>query len=468
MIHPRTIHAETRACSVKAECGWLESAGPGELLAKYAGSVPRYTSYPTAVQFKPDVGAETYAQWLGSTASDAKLSLYLHIPFCTELCWYCGCHTAVARNRAPIDDYVETLLEEIDLVAAATASTGGVSAVHFGGGSPNILQESHLERLLGRLHKRFGLDRHAELAAELDPRGVSEAWIRHAARLGLNRVSLGVQTFDPAVQALINRRQSAGIVRHVVDALRDAGIEAINFDLMYGLPRQTTKSVLETVDESLGLAPDRIALFGYAHVPWMMARQRLIKDDDLPDLRQRLQQQLAAAASLRAADYLPIGLDHFAKPDDDLATAARSGRLHRNFQGYTTDAATCLIGFGASAIGRFPQGFVQNRPDVPQWRAAVRAGQFATARGIALSGDDRLRASIIERLMCDLEADIGAFSQGMTGERLAEMEADGIVQCAGDKISVTEPGRPFLRSVCAVFDRYLPPVHGERRHAIAV
>jgi len=216
------------------------------------------------------------------------------------------------------------------------------------------------------------------------------------------------------------------------------------------------------------LAPDRIALFGYAHVPWMMARQRLIETADLPDSRQRLHQQLAASASLKAADYLPIGLDHFAKPEDELARASCAGRLHRNFQGYTTDAAQCLIGFGASSIGKFPQGFVQNKPDVPQWRATVRSGQFATARGIALSDDDRLRATIIERLMCDLKADIGEISRADYDDRLAEMAGDGIIHLEGDRIRVTEPGRPFLRSICAVFDRYLPPVHGDRRHAIAV
>jgi oxygen-independent coproporphyrinogen-3 oxidase len=468
MIQQPIMHAGARPCSVKPGCGWLETAGPDELLAKYASAVPRYTSYPTAVQFKPDFDGRTYAEWLGAIAPQAKLSLYLHVPFCKELCWYCGCHTAVARSQGPIDDYVETLLQEIDLVAAAIGGTRGVSAVHFGGGSPNILQAHHLARLVERLHHHFDIDRDAEIAAELDPRGTSEAWIRHAARLGFNRVSLGVQTFDPTVQALINRHQGPGMVRHMVDALREAGIEGVNFDLMYGLPRQTTKTVLDAIDETLDLAPDRIALFGYAHVPWMMARQRLIKDDDLPDLRQRLHQQLAASASLKAADYLPIGLDHFAKPEDELAIAARNGALHRNFQGYTTDAAECLIGFGASSIGKFPQGFAQNKPDVPQWRAAVRSGQFATARGIALSDDDRRRANIIERLMCDLQADIGEVSGTDTDDRLAGMEADGIIVRDGQKITITEPGRPFLRSVCAVFDRYLAPVQRERRHAIAV
>ncbi|MBL8895230.1 MAG: oxygen-independent coproporphyrinogen III oxidase [Rhizobiales bacterium] len=457
-----------RHCSVKAQCGWPGTAGPDELLAKYARPVPRYTSYPTAVQFKPDVDAGTYAEWLAGTDSHAAISLYLHIPFCTELCWYCGCHTAVARSETPIDDYVETLLAEIDLVSRVIGGRRRVSALHFGGGSPNILKPHHLEHLIARLHQHFDFNHDLEFAAELDPRGTSDAWIRKAASLGLNRASLGVQTFETGVQAMINRRQSLGMVRRLVETLRDAGIEGINFDLMYGLPRQTTKSVLDTIDEALDLVPDRIALFGYAHVPWMMARQRLIKDEDLPDSHQRLQQQLAASASLKAADYMPVGLDHFAKQGDDLAIAARNGTLRRNFQGYTTDAAQCLIGFGASSIGKSPQGFVQNKSDVPQWRAAIRSGQLATARGIALTDDDRRRASIIERLMCDLEADIGEFSRGDTADRLAEMEADGLIIREGERIAITEPGRPFLRSVCAVFDRYLPPVHGERRHAIAV
>ena len=258
------------------------------------------------------------------------------------------------------------------------------------------------------------------------------------------------------------------MVRHVVDALRDAGIEAVNFDLMYGLPRQTTKSVLETIDETLSFAPDRIALFGYAHVPWMMARQRLIKDDDLPDSRQRLHQQLAAAACLRVAGYLPIGLDHFAKPEDESGQGRAQWKVASQFPGLHHRCRAMLIGFGASSIGKFPQGFVQNRPDVPQWRAAIRSGTFATARGITLSDDDRRRARIIERLMCNLEAVVSDISRREIDGRLAEMEADGIVQTLGDWIAITEPGRPFLRSVCAVFDSYLPPVHGQRRHALAV
>lgn len=468
MIEQGIIDAQTRPCSVKADCGWLDTPGSEELLAKYAKAVPRYTSYPTAVQFKPDVNDKTCAQWLGAIASDATLSLYLHIPFCKELCWYCGCHTAVARSQAPIDDYVETLLAEIDLVSAAIGGRRLVSAIHFGGGSPNILKEYHLKKLIEKLHERFDLNPNMEFAAELDPRGTTEAWIRTAASLGLNRASLGVQTFEPTVQSLINRRQSPAMARRLVEALRETGIDGINFDLMYGLPRQTTKSVLDAIDETLDLAPDRIALFGYAHVPWMMARQRLIKDEDLPDARQRLQQQLAASASLKAAGYLPIGLDHFAKPEDELAIAVRDGKLHRNFQGYTTDAAQCLVGFGASSIGRFPRGFVQNRADVPQWRGAIRAGQLATARGIALSEDDRRRGKIIERLMCDLEADVSEISRRETDQRLAGMEADGLIETLGDWIAVTEPGRPFLRSICAVFDDYLAPAAAQRRHAVAV
>ena len=226
MIIQSTAQGGTGRCSVKAACGWLDSAGPDELLTKYARAVPRYTSYPTAVQFKPDLGADTYAAWLGAIAPDASLSLYLHIPFCKELCWYCGCHTAVARSAGPIDDYVETLLTEIDLVGDAIGGRRRVSALHFGGGSPNILQERHLEKLVARLHDRFDFDPHVEFAAELDPRGTSDAWISQAARLGLNRASLGVQTFEPDVQAMINRRQSPGMVRHLVETLRDAGIEA--------------------------------------------------------------------------------------------------------------------------------------------------------------------------------------------------------------------------------------------------
>jgi oxygen-independent coproporphyrinogen-3 oxidase len=439
--------------------------------------VPRYTSYPTAVHFSPAVDAEKYAEWLGGIAPQSALALYLHIPFCRELCWYCGCHTAVARNQSPIDDYVETLLAEIDLVSKRIGHRARVSSVHFGGGSPNTLSTQHLQLLFAKLHDCFVFSPDAAIAAELDPRTLSSAWIRNAARLGMNRASLGVQVFDPNVQAAINRRQSYDLVRHTVETLREEGIEAINFDLMYGLPRQTTRSLLDTVEQSLDLKPQRMALFGYAHVPWMMARQRLIRDEDLPSPTQRLQQQVTAAASLKAAGYVPIGLDHFARPEDALAIAAETGGLHRNFQGYTAERADHLVGFGASSISSFAAGFAQNIAAVPKWRAAIRAGQPAIARGLILTADDRFRAAIIERLMCTLTVDLAELSRSwqrsldeLTEElaRLTEMESDGLLSVKDYTIAVTEPGRPFLRNVCAAFDRYLLRGEGAPRHALAI
>jgi oxygen-independent coproporphyrinogen III oxidase len=448
---------------MRADCGWRRSAGPARLIAKYAGAVPRYTSYPTAAQFSTAINGDIYQDWLGAIPANARASLYVHVPFCKELCWYCGCHTAVARTHAPVSDYVEMLASEIRIIGKHIGRPVRISSLHFGGGSPNMLSPGNLETILGNLRRCFDFASDISIAAELDPRSLSENWIKSAVRLGLNRVSLGVQVFDRDVQAAVNRHQSFEMVRRTVETLRGEGVSAINFDLMYGLPRLTTARLLETIDLAAELDPQRVALFGYAHVPWMMARQRLIRDDELPGSFERLQQQLAAAGALKAAGLVQLGLDHFAQPDDSLAVAAAKGRMRRNFQGYTADHADYLIGFGASSISSLPQGFAQNASSVPSWRTAIGAGKSAVSRGVILSEDDRFRGAIIERLMCDLAIDLDdvcrqwsmqAGDLAWEWDRLGEMESDGLVVLRDHTITVTEPGRPFLRSICSVFDRY--------------
>jgi oxygen-independent coproporphyrinogen-3 oxidase len=436
-------------------------------------SVPRYTSYPTAPHFAAAVGSDTYAAWLAELPPSQALSLYLHVPFCAELCLYCGCHTKAVRRREPLDDYAQSLIKEIALVRRRLG-TRKVSHLHWGGGTPSMLGGSKLTEITDRLADAFDLAAVREHAIELDPRHVGRPLVRSLAGIGVNRASLGVQDFAPHVQQAIGRIQPYEMVELALGTLREFGIARINFDLMYGLPRQTIRDIRRNIALAVSLNPDRIALFGYAHVPWFRTQQRLIDAATLPGPAERLAQMEAAREALVAFGYEPIGLDHFALPTDDLAVAAKTRRLRRNFQGYTTDDALALIGLGASAIGRLPQGFVQNAPDTGGWARAVSADRLATARGLALSDDDRLRGEIIERLMCDLRVDLPsvvpdsgpAHDFAEEREALQALESQGIVRIAGDTIALTASGRPFVRLVAAVFDDYLR--RSERRHSVAV
>lgn len=444
-----------------------------DLVTRYAAPVPRYTSYPTAAQFGPAVDARVQGEWLASVPRGASLSLYLHIPFCDTLCWFCGCHTRVVNRRGPIARYVEALLAEIETVADRLPRGCRVTHLHFGGGSPTILTPAEFARIGERLRARFAFDQEAEIGIEIDPRGLSSDVVQALADLGVNRASVGVQDFDPAVQAAINRVQGFAETERAVRMLRGRGIDRLNVDLIYGLPHQTEDRVEATARTVLDLAPDRIALFGYAHVPWMKAHQKLIDAAALPGARARLRQSHAAAHVFTDAWFEPVGLDHFARPEDALARAARAGRLRRNFQGYTDDAADVLIGLGASAISEMPEGYAQNSADLLAYMKAVRAGELATARGAAVDADDRLRRDVIERLMCDLRVDLHAvaarhglpvsiFEPDM--QSLSAMRADGLVAVSDGVVAVTEAGRPFVRTTAAAFDRHL----GGGRHSVAV
>lgn len=439
-------------------------------------NVPRYTSYPTAPHFSA-VGHETYAGWLAALPREARLSLYLHVPYCENICLYCGCLTKAVRRRDPIDIYAAHLAAEIDLLAAALPARS-VAHLHWGGGTPSILGTQHLSDLMDKIAARFDLTAIHEHAIELDPRRVSEALVKTLARVGVNRASLGVQDFAPHVQNAIGRAQPFDQVREATETLRAGGITRINMDLMYGLPRQSVADVVRSAELTCDLAPQRVALFGYAHVPWFRHHQRLIDEASLPGAAERLAQMNAAAEIFLARGYVAIGLDHFALPDDELATAQSQGRLHRNFQGYTTDRADALIGIGASSIGRLPQGFIQNAPDVGGYFRAVDAGRFPVVKGLALSADDRLRGDVIERIMCDLAVDLDAEltaapaearpADGFSSEidALAGLVAAGIATVDGRRIGVTEQGRPFVRLVAAAFDAYL--ARNNARHSVAV
>jgi len=445
-------------------------------IAKYLNErVPRYTSYPTAPHFSAGVGGKTYRDWLSRTPESARLSLYLHVPFCRSLCWYCGCHTMVAGERGAIDRYVGALQTEIELVAEALASPRQVAHIHWGGGTPTIVGPATFERVTDQLRRRFAIATEAEIAIEIDPRRFDRAMAASLARAGVTRASLGVQSFDPEVQRAVNRVQSLAQTQSTAAALRAAGIAALNVDLLYGLPHETAASCQETAAAALTLAPDRLAVFGYAHVPHIMRHQRRLDTAALPGAAERWRQEQAIAETLVAAGYRRIGLDHYARPVDRLARAQEEGRLRRNFQGYTDDPAEVLLGFGASGISKLPQGYAQNTPRIAAWVENVEAGDFAVIRGVALSDEDRLRREAIERLMCDLRVDAAAICRRHGVEessldaslaRLRPLVTDGLVRLDGRVVTVAEQARPLLRCAAAVFDAYLEPESG--RHAVAV
>ncbi|MBT6203683.1 MAG: oxygen-independent coproporphyrinogen III oxidase [Alphaproteobacteria bacterium] len=438
-------------------------------------NVPRYTSYPTAPHFHEGVAGPELAVWLGELEPNATLSIYLHIPFCKAMCWFCGCHTSVANRYDLVASYVRDLMAELNLVADALGGSGRVRHIHFGGGSPSMLKPAGIDALAALMRERFVIEPGCEIAVEFDPRGLSPETVADFVGLGVNRASLGLQDINPVVQQAINRIQPPESNHRAVAMLRDAGVCAFNLDLIYGLPYQDEEAIAATVAHACELAPDRIALFGYAHVPQIKRHQQLIPSEALPGAEMRLAQEALAAKLLEAAGYRRIGLDHFARSDDPMAVAMDEGTLQRNFRGYTIDPAAVLIGQGASAIGSLPQGYVQNFADVPSWRDAVRRGELPVRRGAALAGDDRLRRDIINRLMCDLEVDLAVLQQQhgidadltVSVERLAELENAGICEIEGDSVRVAEESRPYVRLVAAAFDAYLGD-NNQGRHSRAV
>jgi oxygen-independent coproporphyrinogen-3 oxidase len=443
-------------------------------LALAERAAPRYTSYPTAPHFSDAIGPEETRGWLGALSFDQRLSLYLHVPFCPAICSYCGCHTKALRQDAPLTAYKETLLREIELLAGATKARR-VTSIHWGGGTPSMLGPARLLEIAEALRRHFDLDANVEHAIELDPRIVDESLVEALLKSGVTRASLGVQDFNPHVQKASGREQPYEIVERTVSLLRAGGIDAVNFDLMYGLPQQSVDDVIRTARLAVGLNPSRLAVFGYAHVPWFKAHQKLIDVAALAGASERLAQAIAVRETLEAAGYEAIGLDHFARPGDPMAAAARSGVLRRNFQGYTTDAADALLPIGVSSIGRLPQGYVANASDIAGWRRAIEADRFATTRGLAFSREDVARGEVIERLMCDFSVDFGAIAKAHSfGEdafddatpRLAALVEEGLVTLDGRSVSLTKDGRPFARLAAAAFDAYLQS--NAARHSVAV
>lgn len=446
-----------------------------ELVERHTKPVPRYTSYPTAPHFHAGIDNTTYWAWLEQLAPNAALSLYIHIPYCDRLCWFCGCHTKQVKRYDPITTYLRALHAEIRAVADRLEGRGRVVALHLGGGSPSMLTPADFQLLNDLLRERFTFAEDAEISIEIDPNDMDAARYDALAAIGITRASLGVQDFDHKVQAAINRLQTFEQTKEVVDAMRVRGVRSVNLDVLYGLPHQTIATVLDTIEKVLLLAPDRLALFGYAHVPWMKTHQRMIDEAALPSVQSRFEQARAAAVRIAAAGYDAIGIDHFARPDDRLAKAAREGLLRRNFQGYTCDAPDALLGFGASAIGQLPQGYIQNTVATAEYQRQTTSNGTAIARGIELTGDDRVRAYVIERLMCDFSVSRKKLQELFGPAAAAVLEemhlavahdADGLTEIRDDTFHIREEGRPFVRSIAAAFDKYLAV--GGARYSLAV
>lgn len=420
-----------------------------DLLAR---PVPRYTSYPTAAEFTDAVGHDDMAAALEAVGSDEQISLYLHIPYCHAICWYCGCNTGAANRTARLDAYLARVHEEIALVAARLAGRGIVGRIAFGGGSPNAVPPAAFAALVGHVASAFRCDG-AILSVELDPRGFDADWAAAIADAGVTRASLGVQTFDPALQASIGRVQPEADIIRTVDLLRGAGVESINFDLMYGLPGQGEAALAATLDTAIALAPERLAVFGYAHVPQMIPRQRRIDATALPGAAARFNQAALAHGRMTAAGYRAVGFDHFAVPGDALAQAAAAGTVRRNFQGFTEDQAEVLIGLGASAISQFPDRLLQNAKNAGAWHAAIAVRRFATARGIRRTPLDRVRAGIIEAVLCRGEADLaGLPERDAVRTRLERFEEAGLVEWEGMRLRLSSDASPYARAIAATFD----------------
>ena len=443
------------------------------LIRKYDKAGPRYTSYPTAPMFHAGVDSGVYAETLARVATaDAPLSIYIHIPFCNTVCYYCGCNKIVTKQYDRAAPYLELLLREIDLVADRMAGSSGdckrpVTQFHLGGGTPTFMSNDQLRVLMARLRERFNFvdTSQGEFSIEIDPRECNEDTIRVLHEIGLNRMSMGVQDFDPIVQKAVNRIQSKEETLRVLHEAREYGFESMNIDLMYGLPHQTVETFDRTLETIIECSPDRIALFNYAHLPHMFMPQRRIDEATLPSPQEKLNILEHSINRLLDSGYVFIGMDHFAKPNDELTIAQQEGKLYRNFQGYSTQADCDLIGLGVTSIGYVGGAFFQNHRDMEPYTKDINAGEFAVFRGYVLSDEDHLRRQVIMRLMCDFALDFAPFESqfGINFSEhfadaladLTEMAEDGLVELRRDGLTVLPAGRLLIRNIAMAFDEYL-------------
>ena len=446
-----------------------------QIITEFAKPVPRYTSYPTAPHFNEAIQQKQVKKWMSKIDAETPISIYIHIPFCDRLCWFCGCHTKHTLKYEPVKRYLKDLHKELALAKAAIGRKQRIRHLHLGGGSPSLLKPQELTMLKDVLKTNFQFEGGTEISLEFDPTDLNEEALKAFVDFGVTRASLGVQDFNPKVQKAINRSQTFEQTQWVIETLRTYGVSSLNIDALYGLPFQTLSTLKATLERVAALSPDSIALFGYAHVPWVKPHQKLIKDDSLPDMYERFQQARFAEKFLSDSDYLPIGMDHFSKCEDSLATALREQRLHRNFQGYTTDNCQTLLGFGVSSISQFPQGYTQNVKDTHSYRRSVIDGILPTQRGIILSQKDKIIAKAIEELMCyftltptKLLEEFGPEASFIITEAeiLVKRDKHGYFRKDENGFTLSHEGRPFARSMAAHFDEYLN--HNPSRYSVAV
>lgn len=433
-------------------------------LGLFDARVPRYTSYPTAAVFTPNTGASFQRHALETLDPEDPVSVYIHIPFCERLCWFCACHTQGTKSLGPVESYIETLEAELEMVRATLPSGLKMGSLHWGGGTPTILPPELIHRLAQATRKVFPPTEGFAFSVEIDPTMVDRAKIDALAAEGMTRASIGIQDFDPEVQQAIGRLQPSDITRTCVEDLRAAGINSLNTDLVYGLPHQNLERIDDTIDKVLAFAPDRVALFGYAHVPWVSKRQKLIDEDALPGDLSRYHLSERAGERFVEAGLTAIGIDHFARPEDDLTKALDAGRLRRNFQGYTADSCQTLIGLGASSISRFSGGYVQNAPATAAYKQRIAEGVFPGSRGYEMTDEDRLRARAIEQLMCTFSLDLNDLRREV-GPRavtllpfLKEMATrfSSVTKLAGKRIEIAPEGRALTRIIASILDQHVP------------
>ena len=447
----------------------LPSVEPAlELVRKYNVPGPRYTSYPTAPQFSEAIDRAALLREiaLDNESDTSPLSLYFHLPFCETLCWYCGCTTVITRRRASAGEYVSWLEKELALSAPLLNAARPVTQLHFGGGTPTFLPPAEIDRLAAAIHRHFKFSPDSENSVEIDPRRLTKEHVEAFRRLGCNRASLGVQDTNPQVQIAVHRWQPLEQTAQSITWLREAGFQSVSVDLIYGLPLQTPATFTATLDEIIALNPDRLAVFSYAHVPWIKPAQKIFDDRaQLPSTEAKLEMMMTAVAKLTAAGYVQIGMDHFARPNDELAIAFAEGTLHRNFQGYTTRAGASLYGFGMSSISQTDGSFYQNSKELPDYVAALEAGNLPVERGYLLTTDDRRRRAIISDIMCGRGLDFASLSKRLGLDfaatyatelaDLADLETDGLLVRHDLGLNITALGRLFLRIIAMRFDAHL-------------
>ncbi len=434
------------------------------LIDKYNRNGPRYTSYPTALEFSEQYEEQHFSQAISCSQNKNKaLSLYIHVPFCHQLCYYCGCNKVVTRHNFKADEYLEALTKEINYRAAQF--TGRViHHLHLGGGTPTFLSNSQLQRLVNKLKETFNFAELTEMSIEIDPRKVSLLQLTHIKNLGFNRVSIGIQDFNLDVQSAINRIQDEQHIRAIVKHCRQLGIATINLDLIYGLPQQTLNNFKITLEKTININPDRISLFSYAHLPTRFPAQRKIKEDQLPDSITKLNLQKIAIKAFRQAGYQHIGMDHFAKVNDELAKAQRAGKLHRNFQGYTTGEDIDLLGLGVSSISQINQSFAQNHKTLKHYYHHIKTSGYAIAKGINISTEDIIRGQVIKQLICNLKLNKQKINNNFNInfndyfrtelQLLQPMINDGLLAMDQTSITISRVGKPLIRSICMIFDSY--------------